>query len=355
MYGYKEYIPLYPEEILKRVTEEDIFSLIIKEPIIKDKGAYYKAPYRIDSNPDCYFETYNGTLTFVDFADTQKVKNCFGFLQRTLNLTFLEVLHYINSHFSLGLGDSVDNVKKIIVENDYVEEEKLIKSFKERTITFLPREFNYKDKEFWLKYGITKQNLIEDKVIPIKIYRSSSRKGVYFSVLCSSIAYAYTDFTDLQGKTLKGKVKIYRPYEDKLGKWFTNCNQNDLGSLNHLPKKGDLLIITKAYKDCRVLRNQNLNSCWTQAEGMLPNVEILTNLCKRFKYILVWFDNDNAGITNSRILVELLNSIIPNKAKSIMLPPNLLLEHIKDPSDLYEKKGKENLINFLKIKKIINI
>ena len=55
MYGYREYVPLNTEEILKRVSQEDIFKIVIKENIILDKGALYKAPYRIDNNGDCYF------------------------------------------------------------------------------------------------------------------------------------------------------------------------------------------------------------------------------------------------------------------------------------------------------------
>jgi len=346
MYGYKNYTPLTPEEILRRVSEKDIFGIIIKEPIIDEKGAYYKAPYRLDTNPDCYFEKYNGSLKFIDFADYQRTKSCFGLIQRVYNLSFKDTLKYINSHFNLGLGDNIRNTKEVFIENDYVEEEKIVKSFKERVITYLPREFDYKDKQFWNKYGISKQNLIDDKVIPIQMYRSTSRTGEYFTIRTMDLCYAYTDFKD-------GKVKIYRPYGDKLGKWFTNCNQNDLGSFEHLPEKGDLLIITKAYKDCRIMRNLGFNSCWNQAEGMIPSESILKNLCKRFKKIIVWFDNDSTGITNSRFYVEVINSIEPNKAKSLMLPPKLLLEHIKDPSDLYAKQGEKSLLKFLKLKKLL--
>lgn len=350
MYGYKEFIPLTSEDILDRVSEEDIFKIIIKEPILKDKGALYRAPYREDSNPECYFENYNGTLTFVDFADYQTSKNCFVFLQRVLKVTHNEVLQFIHNHFNLG-SDSTLRVKDQ-QENDYVEEEKLVKSFKERTITYLPRPFGYKDKKFWLQYGISQQNLIDDKVIAIQMYRSISRSGKYFTINCPDESYIYTGFVNLKGELQPDKFKVYRPYASKDAKWFTNCNQNDLGSLNHLPEKGDLLIITKAYKDCRILRNLGLTSCWVQAEGIFPNKEILMNLCTRFKKILVWFDNDSAGVAHSARLVSILNSLVSNKASLIMLPSKLLQESVKDPSDLYAKKGKQELINFLNSKGI---
>ena len=231
---------------------------------------------------------------------------------------------------------------------DIVEEKKISRTSKERVITIIPRPFNYKDKQFWEKYKISKENLIEDKVLPIELYRGLNRKGEYFSIRPFDICYAYTDFPE-------GKKKIYRPHSpNKEGKWYTDCSQNDVGCIDSLPDEGDLLLITKAYKDCRVVRNLGVFSIWFQNEGMFPSVKIIKNLCKRFKKIIIWFDNDSAGLTNSKLLMDYINSIEPNKASTVVLPPVLLLEKIKNPSDLIEKKGKEVLVNLLKEKKIFS-
>lgn len=348
MYGYNNYKPITKEEILLRVSEENIFGIVINEPISIEKGACYRAPYRSDENADCYFEYYDNKLCFVDHASNPKSVDAIGMIMKCANLSFVKALEYINGHFSLGLGNNSSSTKEVFIKNDHVEEEKIVKSFKERVITLLPRQFGYKDKQFWSKYGISSQNLIDDGVIAVQMYRSTSKYGKYFTINCMDICYAYTDFED-------GKMKIYRPYGNKDSKWFTNCNQNDIGSYRHLPESGELLIVTKSYKDCRVIRNLGLNSCWFQSEGMIPHMDLLRDLCKRFKKIIVWFDNDSAGITNSRILVEIFNTIEPNKASSIMLPPRLLKESIKDPSDYYANKGKEQLIDFLVTKTIIKI
>lgn len=349
MYGYKEFVPLTAEEIFKRVSQEDVFKLLIKDPIIVGKGeASYIAPYRNDSSPDCYFEEHEGRLFFVDFASSgKKQKDCLTFLKDALSLNYREVLEYINETFDLGLGNSIKEVKKIKVENSHKVEDLSRASKKKRTITYAPRQFSGKDRSFWEKYEISKQNLIDDGVIPIEAYRSINRKGEYFSSRPMSIMYAYTDFVD------KEKVKIYRPYGNKFEKWFTNCSQNDIGSLEFLPETGDLLIISKSYKDCRVIRNQGLNSVWFQNEGMLPSVSIIEDLCIRFVSIVIWFDNDQAGIANGRIVTDYINSISPDKAKLIFLPPKLLKENIKDPSDLIKLKGKKNLVKFLKQKELV--
>jgi len=349
MYGYNKYVPLNITEIFKRASEEEIFGIVIQDEI-KDNGeSKHKAPYRPDNVGDCYFERYNGNLMFIDFASPYRLKsmNCITFIQKVFNISYIDALHLINDKLSLGLGDNLEKVREIIQLKDSVEE-KNFNIIKERVITILPRQFNYKDKKFWWKYEITKQNLIDDKVIPVELYKSTSRKGKPFSVRPLDICYAYTDFEG-------NRKKIYRPYSPiKEGKWFTTCNQNDIGGVNDLPKSGEQLIITKSYKDYRVLKNQGLIVIWFQNEGMIPNNEILLNLLSKFKKIIIWFDNDNAGITNSRLVVEHLKSFKTNNdISSVMLPPILLKEKIKDPSDYIEVKGKNALLEFLKLKQLL--
>lgn len=348
MYGYKEYVPLTPEEILRRVSQEDIFKIIIQQDIILDKGALYRAPYRDDSNADCYFEEYNNILYFADFADTEGKykKDCFNLIQRTKSLNYWEALNFVNDYLDLGLGDSTKEVKKAVLEapiqESFIRDLNIVK-----TITFNPRSFIYKDKEFWSKYGITMQNLLDDKVIPISIYRGLNKRGIPFTVKPFDVMYAYTDFPE-------GKVKIYRPEApSKDSKWFTNCNQDDIGSIDHLPLNGNQLIISKSYKDCRVLRNQGLDCIWLQNEGMIPSPSIIRMLGRRFDKMIVWFDNDQTGLARGKAIKDYINTIYPDKATTVFLPPRLLLENIKDPSDLIASKGKDQLTEFLRNKQLL--
>ena len=342
MYGYNEIISLGPENILEEVTQEEIFGIFIKSPIIADKGmATYVAPYRNDSQPNCYFEEYDGRLFFFFFSSSPPSHNCFSFIQKCAKLNnYGEAYRYISKE--LGLKGNKRIQRKVI--NEPTLELKKIKE--RRTILYLPRAFNIQDKLFWSQYNISSENLIEDKVIPIQLYKSISRKGVPFVIRTSNIMYAYTDFED-------GRVKIYRPYGNKDEKWFTNCTQNDIGGINSLPISGDILIITKSYKDYRVIKNQGVNTVWFQNEGMIPSPTILRSLCKRFKKIVIWFDNDEAGIKAAKLVASHINSLFPGIVITIHLDVELLQEDIKDPSDLEAKKGKEKLINFCKSKKLL--
>lgn len=349
MYGYNKYTPLNADELLKRTTQEEIFKIVIQKDIVLNKGAMYVAPYREDKNPNCYFERYDNKLWFVDFANGGKpALTCFDIIKKVYSVNFRGAMEIINSKLHLGLGDNLGKTKKIIHEHGYVEEKNVKKVFKERVITILPRHFNYKDKQFWNKYEISKQQLLDDGVIPVELYRSYNKKGEPFSIRPLDICYAYSKFYDIEGNILQNKVKLYRPYASKDAKWFTNCNQNMVGSLESLPKRGERLVISKSYKDCRVLRNFGLNSVWFQNEGMVPTSTIIKNLGERFDEILVWFDNDGPGITSSRMVKEYFNSQLDQtKARSIIIPPKLLKQNIKDPSDYFELKGKDALFGFL--------
>ena len=218
--------------------------------------------------------------------------------------------------------------------------------FKHREIKFARRKFDNRDKKFWTQYGISKFQLIEDKVIPISAYQVYSKKlNKYVVITCSDITYAYTDFKD-------GKVKIYRPYNKEF-KWTTNCNMNDIGCYESLTQTGEKLVITKSYKDCRVLRNLGLNSIWLQNEVAIPSRNIFEDLCKRFKKIFVIFDNDSTGLAFSKKIVDTINSIKAGVAINSSLPVYYSLEGIKDSSDLVKNKGLEELTNFLKLNQIL--
>ena len=327
------YPPLSLQEILDTIKEEDIFNIVLDEEI--DLNRKYLAPYREDNNAGCYFDKTNGKLLFIDWADFSNThKDCFDFIGRCYNLDLSGTLEFITNYFKVDKkGDNPIIKTKKTYSSNYSSE---------RTILIAKRDFNNRDKSFWLPYGINRKQLEEDSVFPITAYSSVSKRGNEFVINCPDIAYAYTDFKD-------NKIKIYRPTNSEY-KWYTNCTQNDVGNYFKLPEKGDLLVITKSYKDCRVLRNLGLIAVWFQNEGQVPNQLILKDLTNRFEKIIVWFDNDATGLGSSQMVNSILNSISPNKSKVITLPPILLKQHIKDPSDFIKVFGKQKLEEFINLK-----
>ena len=128
---------------------------------------------------------------------------------------------------------------------------------------------------------------------------------------------------------------------------------NDIGCYESLTQTGEKLVITKSYKDCRVLRNLDLNSIWLQNEVTIPSRNIFEDLCNRFKKIFVIFDNDSTGLAFSKKIVDTINSIKAGVAINSSLPVYYSLEGIKDSSDLVKNKGLEELTKFLKLNQIL--
>lgn len=325
------------DELLKYVTEEDIFELVFGfKPQEYD---YVTSPFREDKNAGCWFQySLAGKLRFVDFGSQIYVRgnrmvniDCFDAVQHYFKLSnYYQTLKFIKK--SLINGKNLPEIPEKQSGKSKISKSKV-------DILFTPRQFDLSDKNFWFnKYEIFKENLVEDKVFPVFDFKVLGTKFGDYSVTTRSLTYCYTDFAS-------GNKKIYRPEEKK--RFYTNCNQNDIGGIRFLPDSGNHLIITKSYKDYRVLKNQGLTVIWFQNEGMYPSLDILLPLCYRFDRVTILFDNDSIGIETSQKLVSIINSYIPGKANYIHIPFELLSQGIKDPSDFIYNKGRQQLINFL--------
>lgn len=345
MYGFYNYVNLDISTILNKVTEVEIFSIVIKEKI-NDIGARYLAPYRLDKTPKCFFKYFNDKLFFCDYALVfDKRVDCVGIIQKTFNLSYFDALRHIINHFNLDCSDSI--TKKEIeptnkLKHTYVpyilNKKPNITTLNIRTkIEYIKREFNLNDKEFWSKYEITKQNLIDNKVHAISHYRLLKKNNEYYTVYSKDSMYCYSDFSN-------NGVKIYRPFSKK-HKWISNCGKDDVGGINNLINTSELLVITKSYKDYRVIANQNYNTIWFQNEGMIPNDTILRDLVDRFQNIIIWFDNDNTGIKNGQSICDYIKKFQNNtqNIKLVYLPIELYDKKIKDASDFIASYGKEEL------------
>ena len=320
--------------ILEYVSQEEIFELVFGyQP---KEYVYVTSPFRTDRNAGCWFERTNshtGKLRFVDFAnDFNKPMDCFDAVQQFYKLpNFYLTLEFVYDRLISGRSKA----KGVFIIP--TQEER-----KTTSILFDSRPFiTSKDGVYWKRYDITKQNLIDDKVFPIKKYYILNGKLGDYSNSCYDIAYAYTNFADQ-------RKKLYFPYRDKKKRFITTCIKNDIGGLEYLPPFGKEVIITKSYKDWRVLYNNGKNVIYLQNEGMIPEETLLLSKIKGFNKVIVWFDNDAQGIISSNKVTSLINSTFPSKASPLWLPEHLNEVGISDPSDLYYHKGKQQLHEFFK-------
>lgn len=260
------------------------------------------SPFREDNSPNCYFwANNNGILYFVDYGDKKTHRNA------------LEIL---SEYQKIEMDKTIEMVKQLVVSDNNLP---LIKIKTCTDIIFKKRNFEKRDATYWSSYDISRKNLEEDGVQAVEWFKIIYSNGENKFYRPSDITYAYTEFDD--------GVKIYRPFAPKIFKWRSKCSKNDVGNIHNLPDKGRLLIITKAYKDCRILRNLGYHSIWFQSETTIPNT--LKSLVDRFEKIMIMYDNDNTGIENSKKLCD----IIGTKSSFLFVPAK------KDLSDYVRFKG----------------
>lgn len=314
------------KKILTYVSEEEIFSLVFG--FLPREMEYVTSPFRNDSNPMCYFERRGDNLRFIDFADgTKMFPDCFDAVQRFFNLpNFYKTLDFI--------------YKRLMKDKELVPLEKREYVERKRTIIDIQsRNFIVGDAKYWQPYEITRQNLVDDLVFPVSKLKVTNSKYGDYAERVKTLCYAYTDFP-------KKRKKLYYP-KRKEKRFITNCSNDDIGCLKSLAPYGRQLIISKSYKDCRVLRNQGRHSIWFQNEGVIPDEELVASIVKRFDRVVVFYDNDTQGPISAKSVSSFINSIFPGKSRPVWLPEHLHSKGVSDPADMINNIGKKELRQFL--------
>ena len=341
MYGYQEHIELTPEQLLQKITQQEIFESVLQLPF--NFGMRYCSPFREDKKPGCRFEERpDGTIVFVDFGEKfltgHTHRSCFGMVMDLYNVGIGGAILAICSKF--GLSTNPKDYTPVI-KSSY----EVVSNNSQDTIITYQEKFPVKsDVQFWSQYLIKMEHLKEDNNFSIRQFTVKNNKGTF---VINTFKYSYVfDFIHQR--------KIYQPYNVKY-KWISNCDENCIGNIDNLPLTGKELIIQKSYKDHRVLRNLDLglNVIWFQNEGCVPDLTILKNLTERFELITIFFDNDDDGILAAQKLVEVFNSLREGCVRMIYLPKKrkhkqLHGMYLKDPGDFIHKEGRQDLIKVLK-------
>lgn len=342
MYGYEEYIDLTPEQILQKVTQQEIIEFVLEQPF--DFNNRYISPFRLDHTPGCRFEERpDGTIVFVDFGErtinpAKTHRSVFGMVIDKHKTTLTGAVRILCNHFKLSTNpNDYQKIEKIVYQKSITSSENCLIGYERRLL-------NKSDVWYWSQFIIKPEHLLEDNVFSASRFSIKTQRK--FKVI-NVYKYCYViDFLD--------RVKIYQPYNEKY-RWITNCNENNIGNIDNLPLSGDELIIQKAYKDHRILRNLEwgLNVIWFGNEGCIPDIAILKNLTDRFKLITIFYDNDIEGIKAAEKLLSIFNMLRLGCARMVYLP--LVQRHIevhgkylKDLGEFMQKEGKQDSITVLK-------
>lgn len=257
--------------ILSRVTEYEIYSHYIGQFKV---GAIYNSPFRKDRNPSfgIYYSKRANCLLFKDHG-TGECGNIVKFVS----------LYTGKTDYQEILQDIVDRLK--ITNNTKLDSTKQYTPTGETVIGVVRQPWTLADIDYWSMFNISKKTLEKFNVSSIKYYLCNGIvKGVYKD---TNPMYAYKVFNNF---------KIYRPLADKYTKWRNNLSQDDIQGWEQLPKKGDILIITKSLKDVMCLHEMSIPAISPSSESTFISDAALEALKKRFKRILVCFDRDVPGV-----------------------------------------------------------
>lgn len=272
---------LTAENILKVVSEYDIYSLYLGNFVI---GSKMHSPFRKDNVKSFgVFEAHSSKdLLFNDYR--LGAGNVFKFVMTMEGVSYLEALSIINQQFNLGLYDTinVDYKKREFTKYAVKKADK-----EQKSIHIKIRDYSKRDVEYFSPLDVTKIH----KLYPISHVWIN---GFMFNT--ESLAYAF--------RYDRNVYKIYQPFSIDY-KWITNISP-EIGwyGLDLLPEEGDLLFVASSNKDAAVFHQLDYNAIAPHTEAQKFTLEMYEELSKRFKRIIIFYDNDETGILKAKEFSE---------------------------------------------------
>lgn len=310
---------LNKEFLLSKYSEETYMTYYLGIPV---KKGLYKNPLRRDNKVTCSFYKRQ-ELIFHDFA-TGKHYNFISVVMEKFQVDYYTAIHIIATDFGLIEGQH----KKAVKIPDKIEK---FTSSGPSIIGVRIKDFTEKELQWWKTFGITLDIL--------NYYNVFSCKNVFLNnslfTSDSTLTFGYYG-----GK--KDDLELWRIYysQKKEYRFLTNWPATKLQGYDQLPEKGKLLVITKSMKDCMCLYSMGINAVAPNSENLFVPDSILNQFKQRFKYIVVFYDNDLPGIHNlckiKKKHKELIYFWIPRSSGA------------KDISDYHKMYGHNKTISFIK-------
>ena len=305
---------LHSEVILDKITEYDIFRHYCSN--FKELGVKFCSDLREDNKPGVSIIEWKGTLLYKDFAYEEHTFNCFGYVMNKYGLDFVGVLQLISQDFGLGLTST--DVIPGARTHSYSRQSK-----RQTIIRIKARAWTEDDAAYWKTFCIPRSLLIKFEVSPVEYFWINETR---FHPHTITYAFRFTG----------SHFKIYSPHEEEY-KWYSNVGRETVQGAKQLVETGEVVYLTSSLKDVMCLGVLNCPAIALQSEMFMPDEDTISDLKRRFKEVIVLYDNDfdkevNAGQEMAEKICrkyQLTNLIIPSYYRS------------KDISDLIKDHGLE--------------
>lgn len=303
------------EFILSRVSQEQIFEFYLGIPV--KKGLFCSPSIiRVDKQPTCaFYKNGKGILKYKDFAGPSF--DCISLVMFLYNCTYYIALRIIANDFNLI---DLPKLEKHIAKIEYSGN--VIESTEKAKIQVEIKDFTEKELNWWSSFGISLLTLRKFKIFSIK---SVFLNGNYFtSSTETSPIFGYYGGNNSDGDEL---WRLYMPTKRKY-RFLSNWESSQFQGIKQLPKEGNHCIISKSMKDLMVLYEFGFISIAPTSENVLMTEGRFSRLQEKFSNIVVFFDNDLAGVKGA----HKYKKAYPN-VRCIFLKR----KYSKDISDLFKK------------------
>lgn len=309
---------LTKEILLNYKKEEEYFTFYLG--IIPSTKMMYRSPFREDHNPSCcFYRTRTGELRFKDFSRNE-VYSVVDVVSELFKVPFKEALKIMAIDFGLiEKPNYAKNEPKAIYDGTIVEDTG------PAVIQCCIKEYTKEELKWWDDRGVTERTLKKFNVFSVS---SVFVNGInVFSSTDRSYCFGYY-FGKKDGVE---QWKIYFPQRPKGSKFL--CNTDVIQGLKQLPKDGgDVLVVTKSYKDVMALSEHGIPAIATQGESIILSNTVYTKLRPKYKLFIFNGDWDHTGkmfIINSLTHYDGVPLTFKNKEK-----------YAKDFSDFILKFGR---------------
>jgi hypothetical protein len=280
-----EFISLKPtitkDFILSKVNQESIMQHYTGQDVNSKK--LFTSVLRTDNHITVgYYKSRSGILYMHDFATNEHL-DCWNVVMKLFNCSYYQALDIIAKDFGLIEGNHQISTFKVIPE---------IKETESAKIQVQIKNYTQEELDWWLQFGINKKLLKKYHVYSIQHVFLNGELKFTSSPKCPIYGYYF-------GKDKNGedKFKIYFPFKQDY-RFIGNLTQKILQGYKQLRDSSDLLIINKSMKDTMACRALGFDSISPNSETTFPNEKQIEEFKKRFKHILVIFDNDKPGLHN---------------------------------------------------------
>lgn len=266
--------------------------------------------YNVNEVPsEWVFEHYLGLETLS--GQDVKIKSLFNENDKNPSMF---VYYDVNSSkykfkdFSSGAGgDGVELIMRMFnftersaaaqkIVNDYIDQRvnykprDIIPVSKHKVIDYKIRKWNNIDKLYWNQYLISSKTLEKYKVLPIEKYTSKNEEEEKEYKFDKSYGF------------FKNNGDLYKIYNPGLTIKFIEVTKH-LQGLEQLNYSNDIVIWMSSLKDIMALEScglKNISLVAPESENRFPSKEMVDEICKKFKYSFVMYDNDKAGIKSMK-------------------------------------------------------